>query len=605
VDSCWNLLVQTHARSASSTNDIAEDEPRFDGVVAAGLTLLTTIATSVFWNLFSAEGVLSSILTSVVLPNLRLREVDLELFEDNPVDYIRADVEGSDSGTRRRAATELVKGLRKHFENEVTAECAQHANQLLAAYQADAATQWMQKDIAIYLITALAARATTAEKGATQVSELIPLHEFTASQIQPELDAAKAAVEQQAAPESACASPVLLADALKFVTAFRGVFDKTQVVQQVFPSLMACLHSETYVVHSYAASAIEKFLVFKDDVVDEARTQATIAKLQAAGHPTDSVMPVTFRQNRFGSADIAPLLEPLITNLLRLLTERTSDNNEYVAKCLLRVLATADASQVAPMLEAIIGAVAAVITRVLGKSVNPTFNHFLFEIAAILGGYAGVAENQAAGQLTVMQTHLAPVFVHVIENINDLQDFSPYVFQLLAQMLELQTSDELWVIHAQVLPFVLSPHLWERAGSIPALVRLLRAYLKKGGDVLIQPTSGEEGSPSPLQGMLGVFQKLINTKLHDHEGFFILESMVEHLPIDWFNTFIPQILAIIFTRMQNQRMRTEKFVRSFLCFMSLFIGKHGTDVVASNVEQVQQGTFVRHRSFVFLLFTFL
>lgn len=41
---------------------------------------------------------------------------DEELFEDNPEEYIRRDIEGSDVDTRRRAACDLVKALSKEFE---------------------------------------------------------------------------------------------------------------------------------------------------------------------------------------------------------------------------------------------------------------------------------------------------------------------------------------------------------------------------------------------------------------------------------------------------------------------------------------------------------
>ena len=44
----------------------------------------------------------------------------MELFEDNPEEYIRRDLEGSDVDTRRRAACDLVKGLSRFFEPQIT-----------------------------------------------------------------------------------------------------------------------------------------------------------------------------------------------------------------------------------------------------------------------------------------------------------------------------------------------------------------------------------------------------------------------------------------------------------------------------------------------------
>ena len=43
------------------------------------------------------------------------------------------------------------------------------------------------------------------------------------------------------------------------------------------------------------------------------------------------------------------------------------------------------------------------------------------------------------------------------------------------------------------------------------------------------------------QGLLGVFQKLIASKVHDHEGFFILNSVVEFLPEPAFRQYLPTV----------------------------------------------------------------
>ena len=58
----------------------------------------------------------------------------MELFEDEPIEYIRRDLEGSDSDTRRRAASDLVRGLLEHFAKEVTGICLQYTNEYLAVF---------------------------------------------------------------------------------------------------------------------------------------------------------------------------------------------------------------------------------------------------------------------------------------------------------------------------------------------------------------------------------------------------------------------------------------------------------------------------------------
>ena len=87
----------------------------------AAIRFLTTVATGVHHGLFRSEGVLREVCERIVLPNLRMTDDLLEVFEMNYVEYIRRDTEGSDFDTRRRAATELVRRLTEKFQAEVRA----------------------------------------------------------------------------------------------------------------------------------------------------------------------------------------------------------------------------------------------------------------------------------------------------------------------------------------------------------------------------------------------------------------------------------------------------------------------------------------------------
>lgn len=59
------------------------------------------------------------------------------------------------------------------------------------------------------------------------------------------------------------AAPLLCADALKFVTVFRSHLPKETLLGLLQPCT-ALLGSESVVVHSYAATAIERFLALKE-----------------------------------------------------------------------------------------------------------------------------------------------------------------------------------------------------------------------------------------------------------------------------------------------------------------------------------------------------
>jgi exportin-2 (importin alpha re-exporter) len=43
------------------------------------------------------------------------------MFEDDPAEFVRRDLEGSDNDTRRQAAIEITRALIEQFQKEVTA----------------------------------------------------------------------------------------------------------------------------------------------------------------------------------------------------------------------------------------------------------------------------------------------------------------------------------------------------------------------------------------------------------------------------------------------------------------------------------------------------
>jgi exportin-2 (importin alpha re-exporter) len=105
----------------------------------------------------------------------------------------------------------------------------------------------------------------------------------------------------------------------------------------------------------------------------------------------------------------------------------------------------------------------------------------------------------------------------------DVAEFAPYVFQILSQLVEVRLPP-LPPNYMALFSPLLTPLLWERSANVPALVRLLQAYLQKAPHEII--------SQQKLPAVLGVFQKLIASKHTDHQGFFILNTVVENLPIE-------------------------------------------------------------------------
>uniref|UniRef100_A0A673V9C8 Exportin-2 n=1 Tax=Suricata suricatta TaxID=37032 RepID=A0A673V9C8_SURSU len=487
-------------------------------------------------NLFEDQNTLTSICEKVIVPNMEFRAADEEAFEDNSEEYIRRDLEGSDIDTRRRAACDLVRGLCKFFEGPVTGIFSGYVNSMLQEYAKNPSVNWKHKDAAIYLVTSLASKAQTQKHGITQANELVNLTEFFVNHILPDLKS-----------NNVNEFPVLKADGIKYIMIFRNQVPKEHLLVSI-PLLIGHLQAESIVVHTYAAHALERLFTMRG--------------------PNNTTL--------FTAAEIAPFVEILLTNLFKALTLPGSSENEYIMKAIMRSFSL--------LQEAIIPYIPTLITqltqKLLAVSKNPSkphFNHYMFE-AICLSIRITCKANPAA--VVNFEEALFLVFTEILQN--DVQEFIPYVFQVMSLLLETHKND-IPSSYMALFPHLLQPVLWERTGNIPALVRLLQAFLERGSNTIANAAADK------IPGLLGVFQKLIASKANDHQGFYLLNSIIEHMPPESVDQYRKQIFILLFQRLQNSK--TTKFIKSFLVFINLYCIKYGALALQEIFDGIQPKMF--------------
>jgi exportin-2 (importin alpha re-exporter) len=225
--------------------------------------------------------------------------------------------------------------------------------------------------------------------------------------------------------------------------------------------------------------------------------------------------------------------------------------------------------------------------KICANPTNPSFSHFLFEAVATL--VANVCQANPAAVVS-FEAALFPPFQTVLQM--DVDALSPYVFQVLAQLLELRPAaagaDAVTVVggaYAALFQPLLAPTLYERRGNVPGLVRLLQAYLGKAA-----ATPEVHGSIMPV---LGVFQKLIASKSTEASAFELMRSIVMHYEYDQIQQggYMPTVLQFMLQRLQSNK--TAKFVTDFIFFCSVVICKHGTAALIEQMDSVQAGLFVQ------------
>lgn len=306
---------------------------------------------------------------------------------------------------------------------------------LLVKYSENPAQNWRTKDTAIFLVTSLASRGSTQKHGVTQASQLVPLPQFCEQQIIPELN--RPNVNEL---------PVLKADAIKFIMTFRTLLGHHTMVA-CLPHLVRHLSSESQVVFSYAACTIEKVLTMRGP---------------------DNTLQVTVDQ-------LQPFAGDLLNGLFAVLNSAQASENEYIMKAIMRGFATLQQASL-PYMGAVLPRLTEILETVSKNPSRPHFNHYLFETLALAIKIVCTAEKSA---VATFEEALFPIFQNILQQ--DILEFMPYVFQMLALLLEMrETTSTIPEAYWALFPCLLSPTLWDRPGNVTPLIKLICAFIRQG-----------------------------------------------------------------------------------------------------------------------------
>lgn len=524
IQSSWQLLTTVGP------------DTKYDVLTSKALQFLTSVVKiRQHAEAFNNENVLGQVVENVVLPNLSLRESDVELFEDEPIEYIRRDLEGSDSDTRRRAATDFLRALMEQFESLTTEVVTRYINHYLSESTKNPSNNWKSKDTAVYLFSSIAAKGTTtAAKGVIATNSHVNVLEFFQNNIAGDLTGSEA-------------HPLLKVDAIKYLYMFRSQLTKEQW-QSAFPLLVNLLSSSNYVVYTYAAIAVERVLFMTDDQ----------------------------RQPFISRETVVPLAKELLQHLFLLITKDVKpekiQENEFLMKAVMRVLIVIR-DGVVPIMDMVLKNLINITKVIRHNPSNPRFYYYHFES---LGALVRFAAPTHASQL---EQALYDPFAEILAT--DVQEFQPYVFQLFAALLEANPSGSLSEYYLSLLAPVLTLDLYNSKGNIPALVRLLMAIIPRGVEQIV--------ANKQLEAILIIFQKLISSKANEGYGFDLLECVVGSFPVAALEQYFVPMVQVILTRLSTSK--TEVLGIRFARFYHFFSARDekglGADLFIRITDQVQ------------------
>lgn len=527
----------------------AGPQPKYDSLTINGIKFLTSVCSKQMNTPLFTDPVLRDIVEQIVVRNVTATESDEEMFECNPTEYIRKDIEGSDQDTRRRCASELIRSLLKFFDVQISQLSLAYIRAMLEQYQKS--LDWKAKDAALHLVLAISVMSSNSLTGAGALNPLVNILEIFTSHVLPEIQ-----------DTDVNARPIVKADAIKLICVFRSHL-QAPFLLEILPHIIKHLFSSCVVIQTYAALCIERFLMIKDMGENRVYTQ------------------------RITKVHLIPYLDSLFTGLFQVLDNPELPENDYVMKCVMRVLSAlgSDFNLGNGIADVVFGKIMLILERISKNAANPHFNHYLFECISLI--IRSSCQSSADASVTNAYCErfeglLFPPFQSILAL--DVVEFVPYVFQILAQLLSSRPAGSRLSSSYQAL-FVplLSPSLWERKGNIPALIDLFRAYITVGMEEIV--------AGNYITGVLGIFQKLLSAKATEVQAFALLNALIANSSIAVLSPYLQTIFSLLLHRMQDQMKdsNTPRYCRYFLHTLSHFAVAYGGAMVYDILEGLTAG----------------
>ena len=364
---------------------------------------------------------------------------------------------------------------------------------------------------------------------------------------------------------------MLKAGALKLLCLFR-MHLPGQFLVSLLPAVIAHIASKSVVVQTYAAITLERWLSVTDAVADGSQAP------------------------RVPAEHLHAHLDALFSTLFAVLDNPELPENEYVMKAIMRLLSLLGA-RAAGLAPSILPKLTQIFEHVARNPVNAVYNHYMFECYALLirASCRGAEPAAASRACDEFEAHLFPPFQQVLTA--DISEFTPYVFQLLAQLLAYRPGTGLSDPYKALFAPLLSPVLWERRGNVPALSELLHSYILRDAPYIL--------STGSLPGVLGVFQKLLSSRANEAFAYRVLDSLLQLCPVAAMQPYAPTAMQLLLQRLQDAvkddrppaplgkekppECRNPRYVRRLLHTVCAYATVHGGAAAAALLDGAHAG----------------
>jgi exportin-2 (importin alpha re-exporter) len=377
----------------------------------------------------------------------------------------------------------------------------------------------------------------TVSLGVSEVNPSVNIGEFFERQIIPELQD----------PSTIDTRPVVKAAAIKFVATFRFQFPREQLIAMI-NLLIPFYKSTVVVVHTYAAYATERILFTKESM---SGPESMVARIR--------------------NTDLAPIVEAIFTGLFSIAEQIDERENEYAMKAIMRALITAD-RDILPVYQLFLERLTNLVERISKNPRNPEFNHCLFDSIACI--VRTVCFTSDVNVVSNVESLLLAPFMRLLQD--QVTEFTPYVFQILAQILERRPAGLGDNFQGLFTP-LLSAELWSQQGNVPALTRLIKAYIAKD-------PSNVSAHVVPL---LGIFQKLVSASSTETSSYSLLRCILANFPSESYQPHMQEVFRLILVSISRTPDGKTRKKDNAVAFFAFFVGKFGVAAFMDTLGLIQ------------------
>jgi len=242
------------------------------------------------------------------------------------------------------------------------------------------------------------------------------------------------------------------------------------------------------------------------------------------------------------------------------------DLNIQAVKCLSRIVVNGQ-KIIGKSLPIIVNTIVDYIKKLSSNPAYPDFSHYLFEILA-------ATISRAGGDLGYVEGPVFELLSYILEN--DVTDFIPYVFQIIGTYLlcypEGTTPSSFYI---EKYSYFIQAQLWQPQGNIPALAFLIRSYIIKLPNLIIDS----------IEQILGICQLVLPMPLSHIHAFYIIIAIFQFMPLEFSNSILPQVMQIIGSQLSNEEL--SKYRQAYASFMSNAAFILSPDILVSALNPVK------------------